>query len=104
MFRSSSGAREKSNWLQPLLNLILALSLFGFRRVVLSLTDLFPLEEAMLISGLWVQSMNDMFVALAYPYVVNPLPTFGYIYLIQFVTNAANLLFVTDTWFKIRYC
>ncbi len=45
---------------QFLLALGLQLVVFVNRRVVLSLSDPFPIEIAMLLSGFWINNMSDM--------------------------------------------
>lgn len=58
------GYAEVPSEVQPGLTLSLAIVTFIFRKILLSLTDKFPIEMAMLISGLWVANLNDM-VALS---------------------------------------
>lgn len=52
---------------QPFLTAALTLLTFIFRKVLLSLTDVFPLEMAMLISSFWIENIADFFYTLAYP-------------------------------------
>ncbi|KAL6068271.1 L-cystine transporter [Balamuthia mandrillaris] len=93
--------REVSADIQPVLTATLAILPFILRKVLLSLTEPFPIEIAMLISGFWINNMNDMFQTLAYPSVKSPINYF-YIWLLQFFTDVANLSFLTNPWFKFR--
>jgi len=52
---------------QPALTAVLTLMTFVFRKILLSLTDVFPLEMAMLISSFWIENMADLFYTFAYP-------------------------------------
>jgi len=67
----------------------------------LALTDDFPINTAMLISGFWVENIYDMFQTMAYRNVKLPVN-----YVSIWFTNAlsilANLVFLTDTWFMLR--
>eukprot|EP00005_Dracoamoeba_jomungandri_P004232 CAMPEP_0174259246 /NCGR_PEP_ID=MMETSP0439-20130205/8097_1 /TAXON_ID=0 /ORGANISM="Stereomyxa ramosa, Strain Chinc5" /LENGTH=228 /DNA_ID=CAMNT_0015343055 /DNA_START=424 /DNA_END=1110 /DNA_ORIENTATION=- len=45
--------------------------------------------------------MDDMFQTLAYRSISDPV-NYVYIWFINFLSNVANLLFLTDTWYKIR--
>jgi len=97
------GYRE-ARWIaavQPLLNFGMAIVVFIFKKILLHITDPFPLEPAMLISALWIQNLSDIFQALAYPSIVNPI-TYAYIWLIHLLANLAYLLFLTDSWFRFR--
>jgi hypothetical protein len=86
---------------QPVLTFILTLATFIFRKILLSLTDVFPLEMAMLIASFWIENMADVFYTLAYPSVRDPW-VYAYIFVINFFSNAANLLFLTSWWFTFR--
>eukprot|EP01090_Pellita_catalonica_P014192 TRINITY_DN3558_c0_g1_i2.p1 TRINITY_DN3558_c0_g1~~TRINITY_DN3558_c0_g1_i2.p1 ORF type:complete len:390 (-),score=38.36 TRINITY_DN3558_c0_g1_i2:27-1196(-) len=93
--------REAPSFVQPFLTLTLAIVTFVFRKVLLSLTDDFPIEVAMLIAGLWIENMDDMFQTLAYPSVQDPV-TYVYIWIVNFFVNISNLLFLTRPWFRFR--
>ncbi|ELR18807.1 uncharacterized protein ACA1_151090 [Acanthamoeba castellanii str. Neff] len=99
------GYRYVSSTVQPILSFSLAISVFIMRKVLLALTDMFPIEMAMLISSLWVTNLTDMCQTLAFPSVKDPI-TYIYLFAINLFTNLANLLFLTPwyvaSWFRIR--
>jgi len=86
---------------QPVLTFFLAIITFFFRKLLLSLTDVFPLEMAMLIASFWVENMDDMFQTLAYPSIRQPI-TYIAIWIINLLANVANLLFLTPQWYRCR--
>lgn len=92
----------------------MTIGVFIIRKVMLALTDVFPLDTAMLISGFWVENIYDMvcfslsffpegyleliylqFQTMAYRNVKTPVN-----YVSVWFTNAlsllANLVFLTD--------
>ncbi|KAH3757761.1 hypothetical protein Pelo_10438 [Pelomyxa schiedti] len=86
---------------QFILPFALAMFVFIFRKTVLSLTDRFSIETAMVISGLWVESLADMFRVMAIPYVKHS-STFVVLWIVNFFTITSNLVFLTNSWFSFR--
>eukprot|EP01106_Pelomyxa_sp_JSP_P008420 TRINITY_DN2371_c0_g1_i2.p1 TRINITY_DN2371_c0_g1~~TRINITY_DN2371_c0_g1_i2.p1 ORF type:complete len:465 (-),score=97.58 TRINITY_DN2371_c0_g1_i2:160-1554(-) len=86
---------------QFVLPFALSISVFVFRKAVLHLTDPFPLETAMLISGLWVESMADAFQVMALP-SVKSMYAFIVMWCANFLGIIANLVFFSHWWFSFR--
>ncbi|KAL6075960.1 L-cystine transporter [Balamuthia mandrillaris] len=93
--------REVPSSVQPALTFTLAIITFILRKTLLSFTDPYPLEIAMLIAALWAENMDDMFQTLAYPSVTEPI-NYVYIFIVNFFANVLNLLFLTPQWFRFR--
>ncbi|KJE88446.1 hypothetical protein CAOG_00103 [Capsaspora owczarzaki ATCC 30864] len=87
---------------QRVLVVMIGIVAFIFKKILLALTDPFPLESAMLISGLWVEHLPDVFITMAYPYVSEPAGTYAVFFLVSFFKNVAYLLFLTPYWFRFR--
>jgi hypothetical protein len=79
----------------------LVLVTFITRKVLLAITHPIPIETAMIISGLWVENMEDMFQVFAFPSVREP-STFAMMWAVTAVSNLLNLLFLCDGWFRFR--
>ena len=87
---------------QAVLPFLLFILVFGWKKWLLSLTDRLPIVMAMLIAGLWVENLDDMFQTMVFPTAERPGPAFATIWLRKFVENAAYMIFLTDTWFRFR--
>eukprot|EP01135_Chromosphaera_perkinsii_P006801 Nk52_evm2s598 gene=Nk52_evmTU2s598 len=88
--------------LQSLLTFALMIFAFIFKKILLAQTDQFPLEAAMVIAGLWVENLDDIFTTMAYPSVDSPEITFIVLWFSKFFGNIWYLLFLTDYWFSFR--
>eukprot|EP01119_Soliformovum_irregulare_P023897 TRINITY_DN8443_c0_g1_i1.p1 TRINITY_DN8443_c0_g1~~TRINITY_DN8443_c0_g1_i1.p1 ORF type:complete len:576 (-),score=141.85 TRINITY_DN8443_c0_g1_i1:21-1706(-) len=86
---------------QKLLPFAMTIGIFIFRKVMLSLTDPFPLEIAMFISGFWVENIYDMFQVMAYRSVKEPI-NYLTIWLTNVLSIVANIFFLFDFWFEFR--
>ena len=54
------------------------------------------------MSGLWLENLVALFIALAYPTVDQPGITFVIIWFVEIGENLAYLGFQTDWWFAFR--
>eukprot|EP00051_Salpingoeca_urceolata_P012961 m.161812 g.161812 ORF g.161812 m.161812 type:complete len:517 (-) comp17655_c1_seq1:51-1601(-) len=83
---------------------MLLLVVFILKKVLLAVTDDFPIEIAMLISGLWLENLDDVFQVLVFPTAADlkPSATFAAIWLRKFAENIAYIAFLTDHWFRFR--
>lgn len=86
---------------QPVLSFALGIVTFINRKIVLGFSDPFPIELAMLVSGFFVNNMSDMFQTLAYPNVKSP-EFYIYVWVLNLLADAANLIFLTQPWFTFR--
>eukprot|EP00026_Physarum_polycephalum_P003647 Phypoly_transcript_03660.p1 GENE.Phypoly_transcript_03660~~Phypoly_transcript_03660.p1 ORF type:complete len:575 (+),score=70.62 Phypoly_transcript_03660:405-2129(+) len=86
---------------QKLLPFGMTIGVFIVRKVILALTDDFPLDTAMLISGFWVENIYDMFQTMAYRNVKLPV-NYVSVWFTNCLSLLANLVFLTDTWFMFR--
>jgi hypothetical protein len=93
--------RFASSNLQFILPVCSGLTTFIFRKVFLTATEPFPLEPAMVISGFWVENIEDMFSVMVYPQVKDA-SSFIVIWVVPTAVNIANLAFLTDGWFRFR--
>eukprot|EP01025_Chloroclados_australasicus_P015145 TRINITY_DN1720_c0_g3_i1.p1 TRINITY_DN1720_c0_g3~~TRINITY_DN1720_c0_g3_i1.p1 ORF type:complete len:591 (+),score=57.26 TRINITY_DN1720_c0_g3_i1:168-1940(+) len=80
---------------------VLAIITFIGKKVLLAFTDKYPMEVAMVISGLWLENLEDLFVTLAYPIIPSGI-SFLIIWLTKVGENVAYLGFQLDIWFKFR--
>lgn len=87
---------------QGFLTFGLAIVTFIFKKILLSMTDTYPLEMAMVISGLWLENLVDLFIILAYPTATRLGPTFAVIWVTRVAEDIAYLGFQLDAWFKFR--
>lgn len=87
---------------QGLLTFALTIITFIFKKIFLSLTDSYPLEVAMVIAGLWLENIVDLFIALAYPTATSVGWTYFVIWLTRVSENIAYLGFQFEVWFKFR--
>eukprot|EP00210_Caulerpa_lentillifera_P008594 g8198.t1 len=87
---------------QGLLTLALTIITFIFKKIFLSLTDNYPIEAAMVIAGLWLENIVDLFIALAYPTATSVGWTYLVIWLTRVAENIAYLGFQFEAWFKFR--
>ncbi|KJE96917.1 hypothetical protein CAOG_07165 [Capsaspora owczarzaki ATCC 30864] len=95
--------RVGSSSVQSILSFVLFIVTFIFKKILLSITDVFPIEISMLIAGLWMEHLDDTFAIVAYPQVENPeSATFFAVAASKFIQNMAYLLFLTDVWFRFR--
>lgn len=81
---------------------MLAFITFIFKKVLLALTDNYPIEIAMVISGLWLENLLDIFITLAYPTATKLGPTFAVIWFTRVVEDVAYLGFQLNIWFRFR--
>eukprot|EP01117_Protostelium_nocturnum_P000997 TRINITY_DN11318_c0_g1_i1.p1 TRINITY_DN11318_c0_g1~~TRINITY_DN11318_c0_g1_i1.p1 ORF type:complete len:557 (+),score=148.59 TRINITY_DN11318_c0_g1_i1:60-1673(+) len=86
---------------QKILPFAMAIIVFIVRKTMLGLMDPFPHEIAMFVSGFWVENMYDMFQSIAYPSVKDP-TTYIAVWVANFFSVIANLVFLTTPWFKFR--
>lgn len=94
--------REASSFLEAMLVIAISLCTFIVRRLSLTLLDPFSLEISMLVSGFWIQNLNDILQTLAFPQINNPL-VFIAIWSANAFANLSMLFFISDTWIiKIR--
>lgn len=87
---------------QGMLTGLLSFITFIFKKVLLSLTDKYPIEIAMVISGLWIENLVDIFITLAYPTATELGPTFAAIWLTRVAEDVSYLGFQLNLWFKFR--
>ena len=87
---------------QGFLTVALTIITFIFKKIFLSLTDSYPIEVGMVISGLWLENIVDLFITLAYPTASEVGPTFAVIWVTRVAENIAYLGFQFDAWFKFR--
>ncbi|CAD7701521.1 unnamed protein product [Ostreobium quekettii] len=87
---------------QGVLTFVLAIVTFIFKKILLAMTDVYPIEVAMVLSGLWLENLVDLFIVLAYPTVTRLGPTFAVILLVRVGEDLAYLGFQFDVWFKFR--
>ncbi|CAD7700692.1 unnamed protein product [Ostreobium quekettii] len=80
----------------------LAIITFIFKKVFLAMTDPYPIEIAMVISGLWLENLVDVFITLAYPTARGSVVTLVIIWLSRIAEDVAYLGFQLDIWFKFR--
>lgn len=96
------GFREMSSGGQLSMPFVLLLLVFIWKKILLAKTDSMPILMAMLIAGLWLENLDDVFQTLVFTTVDKPGPTFFLLWLRKFAENAAYLLFLTRRWFKFR--
>lgn len=85
----------------PFLLLIIA---FTFKKILLAITHTVPYEIAMILSGLWIENLDDTFQTLVFPVAADfdrPVVFFS-LWLRKILENLAYLLFLTDFWFRFR--
>jgi hypothetical protein len=87
---------------QGFITVALAVIGFIFKKILLQMADPINLETAMLVAGLWVENLGDVFVTLAFPTAHKPGPTFAIIWLARVAENLAYLWFQLNIWFKFR--
>eukprot|EP00210_Caulerpa_lentillifera_P001378 g1326.t1 len=87
---------------QGFLTVALSIITFIFKKIFLGLTDHYPLEIAMVIAGLWLENIVDLFIALAYPTASQAGFTYFVIWLTRVAENIAYLGFQFEAWFKFR--
>lgn len=87
---------------QGLLTAALTLLTFIFKKIFLSLTDDYPIEIAMVIAGLWLENIVDLFIALAYPTATSAGWTYFVIWLTRVAENVVYLGFQFEMWFQFR--
>ena len=87
---------------QGFLTVALTIITFIFKKIFLSLTDSYPIEVGMVISGLWLENIVDLFITLAYPTASEAGPTFAVIWVTRVAENIAYLGFQFDIWFRFR--
>jgi hypothetical protein len=82
--------------------IVLLIIVFAWKKIILSMTDNFPVEIAMVISGLWLENVDDIFQTLVFGLSteVNFRASFFSLWGRKFFENLAYLLFLTDTWFR----
>ncbi len=61
--------REVGRKGRAILPFLLLLIVFIFKKVLLSATDTFPITIAMLIAGLWLENLDDVFQTVVFPIV-----------------------------------
>ncbi|GMH37569.1 hypothetical protein BSKO_05442 [Bryopsis sp. KO-2023] len=93
---------EITSSFQGLLTAALAFITFIFKKILLAQTDTYPIEIAMVISGLWLENVVDIFIALAYPTATQLGITFLTIWLTRVAEDVAFLGFQLDMWFRFR--
>lgn len=96
----ANGSIESSA--QGLLTVALTVITFIFKKIFLSLTDSYPLEVAMVIAGLWLENIVDLFITLAYPTATEAGDTYAVIWLSRVAENVAYLGFQLNAWFRFR--
>lgn len=93
---------RRQETVQRVLVFAMSFATFIYRRVMLSRLDQFPLNLSLILSGFWVQNLNDIFQVMAFPQVGEP-STFGLIWLSNSFGNFALIGFVSNLWvFKLR--
>eukprot|EP00045_Choanoeca_perplexa_P009057 m.85678 g.85678 ORF g.85678 m.85678 type:complete len:607 (+) comp14730_c0_seq1:166-1986(+) len=82
---------------------ILLFVVFFFKKYILAVTTSYPIEIAMILSGLWLESLDDVFQSVVFPSV--PRSTvfiYGILFGRKFLENLAYLFFLTKRWFLFR--
>eukprot|EP00050_Salpingoeca_kvevrii_P012741 m.24546 g.24546 ORF g.24546 m.24546 type:complete len:624 (-) comp4287_c0_seq1:139-2010(-) len=94
--------RNSSGFGQALLAYLPLILVFIWKKILLSITDVFPLELAMLISGFWLENLDDIFQTLVFPSVADGALSFFFLYSRKILENVAYLVFLTEWWFAFR--
>lgn len=94
--------REGSSVTQGILPFVLLLLVFGWKKYLLAKTDHFPVVIAMLISGFWIENLDDMFQTMVFPSVDSEVSAYITLWVRKFGENLAYLLFLTERWFIFR--
>eukprot|EP00127_Corallochytrium_limacisporum_P001062 Clim_evm9s36 gene=Clim_evmTU9s36 len=87
---------------QRFLSIVLVFVLFIFKAILLALGDPLPIEVQMIISGFWLESVEDVFQVLVFPVVEDPTGTFFLLAALRALEQMAYLFFLTEFWFHIR--
>lgn len=96
LYREINGRRNAAG--QVAMPFLLLFIVFFWKKYYLAISDDFPIEIAMLISGLWLENMDDTFQTTVFTITADlePGPTFFIIWLRKVLENLAYLLFLTD--------
>lgn len=76
---------------QGFLTVALTIITFIYKKIFLAFTDVYPIEVAMVISGLWLENLVDLFIFLAYPTAVQIGATYVVIWISRVGENVAYL-------------
>eukprot|EP01117_Protostelium_nocturnum_P001164 TRINITY_DN11480_c0_g1_i1.p1 TRINITY_DN11480_c0_g1~~TRINITY_DN11480_c0_g1_i1.p1 ORF type:complete len:595 (+),score=88.99 TRINITY_DN11480_c0_g1_i1:64-1848(+) len=86
---------------QKFIPFVMAAIVFIARKALLSITDPFPHEIAMFVSGFWIENLYDMFQSMAYPSISEP-TTYITVFIPNFLSLIANIAFLTSPWYNFR--
>lgn len=86
---------------QTVLPLNLAVVTYLCKKAMLKVTEPFPLEQAMFVSGFVVENAEDMFSVMAFPSVISSRSLIS-VWAVPTLSNLALLFFLTDRWFRFR--
>lgn len=95
--------RELGRQGRAILPFVLLVIVFFFKKILLSVTDSFPITIAMLIAGLWLENLDDVFQTIVFPVVPDSdVFLFFLLWLRKTAENVAYILFLTRGWFRFR--
>jgi hypothetical protein len=87
---------------QAIMPIGLLVLVYMWKKAILTRSDHFPLVMAMLLSGFFIENLDDVFQTIVFPVVASPRIGFVTIGVRKFLENSAYIFLFSERWFKLR--